>query len=390
MRAARPLPAIEMTGILVEATLSRDGSTAARVEASKNRLTAIVWRTHTGRERTRFAVSGTPDLKCQLALSPDGNLLAVVLGSGSDVRYAGVVRLAAGTEVRALPAAERVLGLTYSPDGATLAVHRDGGVELLDGRTGRFQRAISLPGMRADRAAFSPDGRSLAVGSVDYPRTKLAVIDLATGKVREEREVKVPRLDSLAFTPGGGTLTAGHQDGKAVFWDVSRRFELRAGGATYDLVEQMMSHEIGPAFTALGMLIRSRDRAIPLLRARLKPSKGPPTEEEIAAWIALTRDDDKVLRTKATDALIGAGDVALPQLRLVMARGELRPGLDKVLDGIENPPGRRTLLILRGVEVLERIASAEARRFLTELAGGDPDATLTKEAKGALARLARR
>lgn len=47
----------------------------------------------------------------------------------------------------------------------------------------------------------------------------------------------------------------------------------------------------------------------------------------------------------------------------------------------------QALLELRGVEVLERVGTAEARRFLKELAGGDPLARLTREASWALSRL---
>jgi hypothetical protein len=45
---------------------------------------------------------------------------------------------------------------------------------------------------------------------------------------------------------------------------------------------------------------------------------------------------------------------------------------------------------LRGLEVLERIGTAEARQILETLAGGAPEALLTQEARASLERLARR
>jgi hypothetical protein len=45
---------------------------------------------------------------------------------------------------------------------------------------------------------------------------------------------------------------------------------------------------------------------------------------------------------------------------------------------------------VRAVEVLERIGDAEARRLLEALARGEPEARLTKEARAAAERLARR
>jgi hypothetical protein len=58
--------------------------------------------------------------------------------------------------------------------------------------------------------------------------------------------------------------------------------------------------------------------------------------------------------------------------------------LDQV-DFAGRVPERRRLF--RTVEVLERVGSNEARRHLQALAGGDPVAELTQEAKAALALL---
>jgi hypothetical protein len=44
----------------------------------------------------------------------------------------------------------------------------------------------------------------------------------------------------------------------------------------------------------------------------------------------------------------------------------------------------------RALELLERLGTPGARRLLQELADGNPDAPLTREAKASLERLARR
>jgi len=49
----------------------------------------------------------------------------------------------------------------------------------------------------------------------------------------------------------------------------------------------------------------------------------------------------------------------------------------------------KQLLTLRGLEVLEHIATPEAKQVLQKLAAGAPDARLTREAKAALQRLER-
>ena len=43
--------------------------------------------------------------------------------------------------------------------------------------------------------------------------------------------------------------------------------------------------------------------------------------------------------------------------------------------------------MLRGVELLEHVATPEAKKLLDELAAGDPTARLTKEAKASALRL---
>ena len=54
---------------------------------------------------------------------------------------------------------------------------------------------------------------------------------------------------------------------------------------------------------------------------------------------------------------------------------------------LDEPPQGDRLRLHRAVEVLEDIGSPEARRVLKRIAGGDPAALLTREAKGALDRL---
>ena len=90
------------------------------------------------------------------------------------------------------------------------------------------------------------------------------------------------------------------------------------------------------------------------------------------------------------------GEVAAAALRKALAG---KPSLEtrrrverllKPLDGEEREPSADRLRLLRGVEVLERVNSAESWRLLKSLAGGAPGALVTREANEALARRARR
>ncbi|HYV35309.1 MAG TPA: hypothetical protein VE988_06370, partial [Gemmataceae bacterium] len=70
---------------------------------------------------------------------------------------------------------------------------------------------------------------------------------------------------------------------------------------------------------------------------------------------------------------------------------EVKQRLQAILKTIENgraavlPPNE--LRELRCITVLERMATKDARKLLSELAAGAPDARLTQEASAALKRL---
>ena len=72
------------------------------------------------------------------------------------------------------------------------------------------------------------------------------------------------------------------------------------------------------------------------------------------------------------------------------------PSLEKqrrvegLLKTLEVPPSGELLRQLRAVAAVERMGTHDAEAFLRELAGGDPTARLTLEARAARERLARR
>jgi hypothetical protein len=62
--------------------------------------------------------------------------------------------------------------------------------------------------------------------------------------------------------------------------------------------------------------------------------------------------------------------------------------VESLLDKLDS--SGETRLAQRGVRLLERLGSPEARKLLEELARGEPEAMKTREAKAALQRLADR
>jgi WD40 repeat protein len=168
--------------------------------------------------------------------SPDGHRLAVVENMGGTVRLA---ELDQGKELFAVPRGHAV---AFSPDGLSLAVAEmtkyrelklaDGGtrsefapdtmVYVLDGRTGQERRKILVEGASLIEAvAFSPDGKTLAVGQ-GWNEPKIHLYDVTDG--REVQNIATPARShgsfALAFTPDGKRLVSGMSDTSILIWDV--------------------------------------------------------------------------------------------------------------------------------------------------------------------------
>ena len=103
-----------------------------------------------------------------LAFSPDGRVLVIPSISGTSETLtlwdpASGLRLASLTEPRSL-----VLSLSFSPDGRTLAAGTlGGGIELWDVATGQRQPDLRGHSAAVWALAFSPDGRYLVSGGHD-------------------------------------------------------------------------------------------------------------------------------------------------------------------------------------------------------------------------------
>jgi RNA polymerase sigma factor (sigma-70 family) len=149
-----------------------------------------------------------------IAFAPAGNLLA---SAGDDA-----VRLwdiATGREVRRLP--QRADRVAFSPDGRLLATGgHDGPVRLWDAATARPLRRLEW-GEDTYALAFSPDGKAIASGG---RAGSLFLDDVATGK--RLRQWRVPgRLASVAFSPDGRRLATATTGGLVQVWELATQAE---------------------------------------------------------------------------------------------------------------------------------------------------------------------
>ncbi|HUY89012.1 MAG TPA: hypothetical protein VMV10_09780 [Pirellulales bacterium] len=128
----------------------------------------------------------------------------------------------------------RATEAAFSPDGKTLAIvggdYDDTGiVKLFDVAT--HQERLSLDGHngQVNAVAFSPDGKTLATGGGAGPGLgEIKLWDIAGGKLLLSLSPQGGYVLALAFSPDGKTLAAGagHIDndryfGEAGFWDVA-------------------------------------------------------------------------------------------------------------------------------------------------------------------------
>ena len=103
-------------------------------------------------------------------------------------------------------------------------------------------------------------------------------------------------------------------------------------------------------------------------------------------------DSEKfAVRQDAFNNLLKVGEQALPVLKKTLAKQwtlETQRRMENLHDRLSS--GILTdeqVRVVRTVEALERIGTAEARQFLKTLAGGAPGVLLTREARMALDRL---
>ncbi|HEX3150706.1 MAG TPA: WD40 repeat domain-containing protein [Gemmataceae bacterium] len=255
--------------------------------------------------------------------------------------------------------------------------------ELFDARTGRHLSGWGDLHFRVD-LAFSPDGRTVAC----YYQSGLGVDirEVATGERRTRRPN--PPVMSAAFSPDGRTLALGTSPSPVALWDLigkpSRKWN---DEKTAVLWNHLASADSNVAFEAIRVLRQHPTEAIGYLKERLLAAKAP-----AADWLAARIKDLDAAnfkqREQASTDLAAAGELVAPGLRdaLKAASPEMRQRLEALLTKVEAPTPEQCRAT-RACEVLEGIATPEARELLAAWSKGAPGATLTREAMESVERL---
>lgn len=223
----------------------------------------------TGEELGTLKVS-TRDAR-SIAISADGNRLAVGVGSGQILLWE---RSSAGAEWREVERAfeghlDRVIVLAFSPDGTLLASgSRDSTVRLWRVGTGEPVGAVLLGDDQEEAVislAFSPDGTLLASGDRDNSLNLWRTSDFT---LLQTVRAHTNWVNAIAFSPDGRMIATGSRDEAIMLWDVSDPLALRRIG------EPLTGHYSGVnsvAFSPDGALLASgaEDQRVIVWRMRL-------------------------------------------------------------------------------------------------------------------------
>jgi WD40 repeat protein len=412
---------------------SPDGKTLASLEPTGSSTTFRLWDPATGKERLRFDDPKLPHWT--FAFLPDNETLA---SAGVDYSIS-VWELTTGKLVRKLGKHKgHVVALAVSPDGKTIAWAGEyQGVGLWDAVTGKGVHTFAGTQHHGDSAlAFSPDGRLLATASssdplrlwdpvtgrkvAEWPSGRaspclafspdglllalpvthgVALWDVAAGREVRRFTGHLAEVRSMAWAPDGRAVVTASADGTLLVWDATglmkdgrvKEVKLTAKGledhwAALANAGPAKAHEAGWALASCADAAAFLGKHLRAVEAVDEPM--------LKRWIEQLDHDEFTVRQQAMAHLARAGEMAAPALRRAVASGpspEVRVRAERVLREVDSPaPTAERLRGLRAVAVLERIGTPEARRVLEGLAKGADQASLTRDAKAALARLDRR
>jgi hypothetical protein len=416
--AGKSLGRFGRLGDPVALAFSPDGQTLVSAAASGHDSSAVELWDVAQRARVRGLdedVNLTPFTA--VAVSPDGKTLALGAGRGARTGRgrgpaAAAVHLwdlGTGDEIRRLAAPPgpanpqgqaRVFDcLAFSPDGRTLGLVSDGRVYLWEVATGAERCQLgTLPGMdhpvrrddpAAAAAAFSPDGRTLAVSCADG---LVRLWDVLTGA----------ELAPLAGHPGGAVAVRFSADGKAL-WTFGRDYRARTWPAAeaarpwQPTADRLAARALAALWDALAeddpfaregavrVLAAHPDQAVPLVRERVKPV---PVADglQVAGLVAELAKDDFNARKRAAAALRQNADLAIPALRAAV-QAQRAEATRAVLQRLEaGYPTREQARDLQALRVLERAGTPAAERLVKDLAAGAPESLFTRQARAAAAR----
>ncbi len=388
------------------AAFSSDGKSVALagtvfVKAGGQATTVQVWDLVNGREKASLPVNGD---RVTVAISADGCfvLTSATLRIGGRQPGSELTLWDAATGKEKWKHASETVWMTqlaFSPDGASFASVGQEGVRVCDTATGTNQRLFDHSKEHGSACLlFSRDGRTLAVGGGPEAESvgKVGLWETATAKRRGEFVGHRGIVTTLAFSPDGHTLASSSADTTVLLWDMTGSLsETVRKAAKPDAAEKLWDaladEDAEKSYRLIQSLTAHPKVAVALVKSKLPAVKAPKVDETaIEKWVADLDNEDFDRREQASKGLAKIGRPAAPALSAALkdASAEKKRRLSDLLDALKvTGPRPEMLRPTRALELLERIGTAEAKEVLADLAKGDPDAPLTREASATLKRL---
>jgi WD40 repeat protein len=285
---------------------------------------------------------------------------------------------------------------TIAPDGRHLAALRsDGQLALVRIGTDNNVRPFGpVEWQLAGGMVFTPDGRTLAIAS----HGALQFWEVATGGTIVRRAAPLDRLRDLVVSADGRVLMTLGTDGMVLAWDLTRLAAATDPGsltpaALATLWDDLANLDAVSGRRAVETLIADPAPALSLLRKSMPPATMP-ERRKVARLIADLDSDEYDVRQQTMRELEHFGPLAAAALNQALADNpglEARRRIEALLEKIERAGlTRDEVRLVRAVQVLESIESADARALLVDLAKGAPGAVVTHEARAALQRMGTR
>jgi WD40 repeat protein len=240
--------------------------------------------------------------------------------------------------------------------------------------SGQLRLTLKGPLGHISAAAFSPDGRFLAVAMSEEG---FGVWELASGKQVASRTVgHRGRVTALAFSPDGRVLASGGEDTTVLLWDVSRLASPKKRPAeklTNERLEQLWqdraSDDAGKAYRAIWLLREQSGQVEPFLKRKLGKRPAVPMAR-VKRLIAELDSDEYPVREKASRELEKLGRSVRPALLEGLRPGlslEFSRRLERLLGKlVKIKPGPEELRTSRALEVLCRVGTPQARQLVDD------------------------
>lgn len=354
----------------------------------------------------------TTERATQIHLAPDGRTFAFFLEKEPEGQSLLFWDARTHKRLRTIELQAGPCCFTFAPGGGWAALSLNGGkVTLirLDQSTGDLS---FVPGSDAEPVtalAYSPDGRTLAVATAPAvllndgrEDSRIYLFEVASRTVRRSLRGHIEAaVQRLAFSPDGTMLASAGFDTSILLWPAGVRAVTAKAPPrplTPKEADALWQHVRGAnavtAFDAMRSLTQAPQQAIRLIARDVPPApKHEASSRQMAQWIDDLASDDFATRRNATRSLELLGKAAAASLRAALPRAKHLEARRRVQELLSRAT-RRTLSTkqiahVRAVELLEALGTPAARDHLARLAGGDPNAILTHEARAALERASR-